>query len=155
MHQHDIRRGHLGKGALVALGLAAAGTAAAATALAGTASAATTPATHTLRLTAVQLSDVVVKDVDVATDQDLQQGQVTGYDVTSCAIDLRAHASTCQAAVARADGMIFGRARVDLTTGRGHGKITGGRGAYAGARGTITIRATGPDSTDIVLAYRT
>ena len=108
---------------------------------------------HTLRLTAVQISDVMVRGVDVATDRDMQHGKVTGYDVTSCRIHLSTRTATCQVAVARAGGMIVGRARINLATGAGHGVITGGTGTFSGARGTISTRATGPATTRVTLVY--
>jgi hypothetical protein len=137
--------------ALVSVALA--GTAVSAVVAAGLGPADAAPAGHTLRLDTMQITDVMVHGVDVATDQDRQHGTVTGYDVTSCQINVHTHVANCEAAVARAGGMLFGHARINLSTGSGHGVITGGTGQFHGVSGTITVRAAGPDAAKIKLVY--
>jgi hypothetical protein len=73
--------------------------------------------------------------------------------VTSCRIHLTTRVADCQAAIARAGGMIFGHAKVDLATGAGHGVITGGTGKFKGVRGTIVTQASSPTSTKVTLVY--
>jgi hypothetical protein len=109
---------------------------------------------HTLRLSATQTSDTIVDGVDVATDQDSQNGKTTGYDVTSCVIDVTTHLASCDVAVARSGGVLFGHATTDVRTGKGHGRITGGLRSFSGARGTIGVApGSGPNVSMITISY--
>jgi hypothetical protein len=108
-------------------------------ALVGTDAASASSRTHTLRITTNQLQDRIVDNVDIATDADSQHGQVTGYDVTSCRVSVRTDVARCDVAVARAHGLLYGHARVDVTTGQGSGRVTGGTRRFAHARGTIKV----------------
>lgn len=124
---------------LVALGAGAVALAGG-TAIAFAAGAASAAApTHTLTLVTHQLQDTMVKGVDVATDKDLQHGAVTGYDVTSCRVDIVSHIARCDVAIARSGGVLIGRAHVNVETGIGGGTVTGGTRQFHGATGTITI----------------
>jgi hypothetical protein len=98
---------------------------------------------HTLRIAATQTSDTIVNGTDVATDRDDQNGKTTGYDVTSCLVDPTTHLANCAVALARPGGVLFGHATVDVQTGNGHGRITGGLRSFSGASGTISV-APGP-----------
>lgn len=110
-----------------------------ATALLGAGAASAQAPTHTFTLVNRQLQDTMVNGVDVATDKDLQHGSVTGYDVTSCKVNIVSHAARCDVALARAGGLLIGHARVNLDTGAGTGAITGGTRQFQGASGTMTI----------------
>lgn len=99
---------------------------------------------HTMRFIGTQLKDVQVGYKDVATDKNTSKGNVVGYDVTSCLIDIHTHVATCTVAMARAKGILYGRAKVDVDTGKGSGTVSGGLGGFRGATGTMTI-SPGPD----------
>jgi hypothetical protein len=130
------------------------GTAAVVAGAAGVSAAPAAPTTHTLRLTTAQIKDVIVKGVDVATDSDMQKGKTTGYDVTSCVIDSNTHKASCTVAVARSKGLIVGRAVVNVLTGKGSGKVTGGTRSFKGARGTITVApGSSANTSKITLRY--
>lgn len=122
-------------------------------ATAATGSAATT--SHTMRFVGSQLKDVQSGYTDVATDKNTWKGKTTGYDVTSCVIDIHTHVATCKVAIARAQGILFGRAHVNVDTGKGSGTVTGGSGGFHGATGTMTIEP-GPnqDSNKITINYQ-
>jgi hypothetical protein len=96
---------------------------------------------HTFTIVNHQLQDAMVNGVDVATDKDLQHGAVTGYDVTACRVDITTHIARCDVALARAGGVLIGRARVNLDTGHGSGTVTGGTRQFQGATGTFAIAA--------------
>ena len=100
--------------------------------------------THTLTFTSVQLQDRIVHDVDVATDKDLQHGTVTGYDVTSCRVNVTTHIARCDVAIARAAGLLYAHAAINLNSGDGSGVVTGGTRRFAGATGTVTV-SSGPN----------
>jgi hypothetical protein len=103
----------------------------------GPASAHTT--VHTLSFTSHQLADRIVNDTDIAASKDLQHGTVAGYDLTRCKVNVTTHLAHCDVAIARAAGMLFGRAHVNVETGKGAGTVTGGTARFAGATGTITV----------------
>jgi len=110
---------------------------------------------HTMRFVGAQIQDVMAHDKDVATDKDTTKGETVGYDVTSCAVDIQTHVATCTVAVARAKGILYGRAKVNVDTGKGTGTVTGGLGGYKGATGSVTI-SPGPNqnSTKITITYQ-
>lgn len=110
---------------------------------------------HTMRFVATQIKDVMVHDQDVATDKNTHSGKTVGYDVTSCAIDISTHVATCSVAVARAQGMLYGNAKVNVDTGKGSGTVTGGLGSFHGATGTITVNpGSSPNSNKITINYQ-
>lgn len=112
------------------------------------------PTMHTLRLTTTQLRDVLVHQADVATDVDREGGTTTGYDVTSCLVSTRTHLASCDVALARARGVIYGHANVSVVTGQGSGKVTGGASGFAGAKGTIIIAPSSAANTSkITIRY--
>jgi hypothetical protein len=107
------------KTTLVAAGAALA-TAALGLGLDGAASAHTT--THTLSFRSHQIADRIINDTDLAASKELQNGNVTGYDLTRCKVDVAVRPM-----------------RHDVDTGKGSGTVTGGTGRFAGATGTITV----------------
>ena len=121
--------------------------------VATTAAAAPATTTHTLHLTTKQLQDVMAGHTDVAADKDMQRGETTGYDATSCRIDLQTHVASCLIAVARRNGMLFGHAHINLDTGKGTGKITGGLGGLKGATGTISAAPGATKNTTAVTVH--
>ena len=112
-------------------------------------------ATHTLKMTSVQIKDVMVNGVDVAADRDVQNGKTTGLDTTSCQVNQHTFMATCDVALARADGMLYGHADINVSTGKGSGTVIGGTRAYKGSTGTISV-APGPqpNSPHITIVYR-
>jgi hypothetical protein len=111
--------------------------------------------THTFRIAATQTSDTILNGVDVATDQDRQNGKTTGYDVTSCLVDTTTHLANCDVALARSGGVLYGHSTVDVRTGRGSGRITGGLRSFSGAHGTISVTpGPSPDVSMITISYR-
>ena len=122
------------KTALVAAGAALA-TAALGLGLDAAASAHTT--THTLTFRSHQIADRIVNDTDLAASKEVQHGSVTGYDLTRCKVDVQTHIARCDVAIERVPGMLFGRAHVNVLTGKGSGTVTGGTHRFAGAMGTI------------------
>lgn len=132
--------------------LAAVGTAAGA----GVASAANSAATtHTMQFVATQIKDVMVNNTDVATDKNAQGGKIVGYDLTSCTINITTHMGNCSYAVARAQGVLYGTAKVNVDTGKGSGTVSGGTKSFNGARGTITINpGSSQNTTKITVNYQ-
>lgn len=94
--------------------------------------------THTLTFKTQQISHKVIGNVDVAANKELQNGAVTGYDATSCRLDLQTHVAHCDVAAARAAGLIYAHVSIHLDTNRGSGVVTGGTRRFAGATGTVT-----------------
>lgn len=112
-------------------------------------------ASHTLKMTSVQFKDVMVNGVDVAADRDVQGGKTTGLDTTSCLINQRTFTATCDVALARADGLLYGHAVINVQTGKGSGTVTGGTRAYKGSTGTISVApGPNPNSAQITIVYR-
>ena len=95
--------------------------------------------THTMTFRTPQIQDRIINDVDVATDKNVHDGKVVGYDVTSCAVNVSTHIARCDVALARAAGVMYAHAHVNVTTNQGAGTVTGGTRHFAGATGTITV----------------
>jgi hypothetical protein len=112
-------------------------------------------ASHTLKMSSLQIKDVMVNGVDVAADRDVQGGKTTGFDATSCLINPKTFTATCDVALARADGMLYGHAVINVQTGKGSGTVTGGTRAYKGSTGTISVApGPNPNSPQITIVYR-
>jgi len=121
----------------------------------GVASASGAATTHTMQFVGSQIKDVMANDKDVATDKNTQNGKTVGYDVTSCAINITTHVATCTVAVARAQGILVGKAKVNVDTGKGSGTVTGGTGGFHGATGTMTINpGSSQNSNKITITYQ-
>jgi hypothetical protein len=95
--------------------------------------------THTMTFTTHQITDKIINGADVATDKNLRHGVVIGYDVTSCRVNVNTHVARCSVAIARAGGLMYARAHVNVETNKGGGVVTGGTGRFAGATGTIDV----------------
>jgi len=108
--------------------------------VAGAATGSASATSHTMRFVGTQIKDVQLGYVDVATDNNTSKGKTTGYDVTSCVIDIHTHVAACKVAIARAKGILYGHAKVNVDTGEGSGTVTGGSGGFHGATGTMTIK---------------
>ena len=121
----------------VALGVGVAGACAGIALSADGAAAQTT--SHRMRMTTRQIQDRLINGVDVATDKDLHDGVVTGYDVTSCRVSPQNHLAVCDVAIARAGGLLYVHTKVDVNTGRGTGAVTGGTRHFRDASGSVSI----------------
>jgi len=96
-------------------------------------------ATHRITLTTHQLQDHVINGVDVATDRDVHNGAVAGYDVTSCRVNPQTHLAACDVALALAGGILYAHAKINVVTGRGTGTVTGGTRRFHDATGSVTV----------------
>ena len=96
-------------------------------------------AIHTMTFRTPQIQDRQINDTDVATDKNVHNGTVVGYDVTSCRVDVTTHIARCDVALARAAGLMYARAHVNVVTGQGGGTVTGGTRHFDGASGTVTV----------------
>lgn len=121
----------------VLTGAAALATAAVGLGLDGSASA--HAAVHTMTFRTPQIQDRHVGDTDVATDKNVHAGKVVGYDVTSCKVNVQTHIARCDVALARAAGLMYARAHVNVETGHGAGTVTGGTRHFTGASGTVSV----------------
>ena len=95
--------------------------------------------THTMTFRTPQIQDKQVGDTDVATDKNVHDGKVIGYDVTSCKIDITTHIARCDVALARAAGLMYAHVHVNVDTGLGGGTVTGGTRHFAGASGSVSV----------------
>lgn len=98
-------------------------------------------ASHTMTFKTHQIADKTIGSSDVATDRNSRAGGVVGYDVTSCKIDINTSVAHCDVALARAAGLMYARAHINVDTGRGSGVVTGGTRRFAGATGTLAVAA--------------
>ena len=95
--------------------------------------------THTMAFRSPQIADRQIGKSDVAADKNVSNGKVVGYDVTSCRIDLQTHIARCDVALARAAGLMYAHAHVNVDSGQGGGTVTGGTRRFAGATGTVSV----------------
>jgi hypothetical protein len=121
------------------------------------ASAGTTQAhSTTLRFTSVQQQALQNGANEVTSGKDVHDGTVSGFDATTCVANIQTHTASCDAAVARMNGVLYGHVVVSLSTGTGSGRVTGGSGAYKGATGTISVApGSAPGTIRIAITYRT
>ena len=111
---------------------------------------------HTLRLTAAPLGELQSGNHDITAGSDTQSGKATGFDASTCVVNVVTHSASCDAAVARAHGLIYAHVTVSLSTGQGHGTVTGGTRAYRRAAGTVTVAPGSAQNTiRITLVYQT
>ena len=118
------------------------------------AASAKTPATQTIRGHLIESSDFGWATGYVSIDKDFRpNGTRLASDMTTCrAANTAAPAARCDAAIGLRKGMIT---ITFLETGSPapvHGQVTGGTGAYAGAKGSVTIveghNSKGPSTAD-------
>jgi hypothetical protein len=72
----------------------------------------------------------------VATEANRHHGKVVGYDTISGKFNLKTHRAFIRVALSRKGGLLFAQANVG-ESGHFTGKVTGGRGRFSGARGTL------------------
>jgi hypothetical protein len=118
--------------ATVATGLAVATTVDTASATAPTAKA------HHLKFVAIQTgSHGVGPRSFVGTDVNRHHGKVVGYDTISGKFNRHTHKAFLRVALSRKGGLLFGQLTISGQSGHFTGKVTGGRGRFSGATGTI------------------
>jgi hypothetical protein len=72
----------------------------------------------------------------VATEANRHHGKVVGYDTISGKFNVQTHRAFIRVALSRKGGLLFAQANVG-ESGHFTGKVTGGRGRFSGARGTL------------------
>jgi hypothetical protein len=92
-----------------------------------------------IKLVSVQQSQTQTKDGFVIHDNDLINGKKAGRDTLTCKIVSQTKAN-CRLLIALAGGTIKGTFVIVLSKSSGGGKITGGTGTYASAKGTFTYK---------------
>lgn len=126
----------LGTGAAVVI---AAGSLVAAT------SASAGSSSHTLHLKAKVLKTVETsKSTSVETDVLRKAGKTVGFETQSC--NFGGTSDACAVTFALKNGTLIGATTSPISQSSSvkyKGKITGGRGKYAGDKGTIAVSATG------------
>jgi hypothetical protein len=117
------------------------------------AGASTHATTHTLRFTSVQRGSAPLsKSVRAQTDKDLSpSGKLIGYDLLRFA-----GRSSGGVALAISGGFMYGTLHF-TSSPVVHGHVTGGTGAYRGARGTVTARVLNQSGsrTAVTIKYHT
>jgi len=139
--------------------IAVAGTAAALSATAAfllPAGAGASTTTHTLKFTSVRQASVnFSKTTGAASDKDVKNGTVIGYDILRFVFNPKTNTASIGAALDTKDGFLYGVLR-ESASGVSRGKVTGGTGRYAGATGTITARSNkAGDRTAVTITYHT
>jgi hypothetical protein len=125
---------------LIAIGVASAATVATglvvATTLDTASATAPTAKAHHLRFVAVQTASHGVGPRSfVGTDVNRHHGKVVGYDTFSGKFN---HGKAfLRVAISRKGGLLFGHITISGPSGHFTGKVTGGRGRFSGATGTI------------------
>lgn len=99
-------------------------------------------ATHTLAFTSVQQATVQFsKTTGASEDKDVSKaGKVIGYDVLRFTFKPKTNTASIGVAVDLKGGFLYGVMRESGAPVL-HGTVTGGTGAFAGAKGTITARS--------------
>jgi hypothetical protein len=72
----------------------------------------------------------------VGTEVNRRHGKVVGYDTLSGKFNFQTHRVFVRVAISRKGGLLFVQANVG-ESGHFTGKVTGGRGRFSGARGTV------------------
>lgn len=97
---------------------------------------------HTLTFTSVRIAATQFsRPVSAQDDKDVSKaGKVIGFDVLRFSADPKTHAAAINVAADLAGGILYGK-----MTSNGspdiRGTVTGGTGAFKGAKGTITARS--------------
>ena len=100
-----------------------------------------------ITFTAVQVSEKHPSDTSfIIKDNDLVNGKKVGTDTLSCSIVSQTKAN-CKIVIARKDGTIKASFVLPFTASKGAGTITGGTGAYAGAKGTFSYKNLNDEGT--------
>jgi hypothetical protein len=74
----------------------------------------------------------------VGTDVNRHHGKIVGYDTISGKFNPHTHNAFLRVALSRKGGLLFAHITIKGPSGPFTGKVTGGRGRFSGARGTVT-----------------
>ena len=109
--------------------------------------------THTMVFTAHQLGSKQTSPTSfVNAEKDVNAGKVVGFDVLSGSYNPSTKSTVVKIAISRRGGILYAELHgTDSLAGR----VTGGSGAYAGVKGTITAAQGSGDSVRVTLTYRT
>ncbi len=113
------------------------------------------PVTHTYKFVAISdKGHNLGRNGFVGTEVDRVRGHVVGYDLLSGIYNPATQNVKIYVAVTRRGGMIFGRVHNTSQTTYA-GRITGGSGKFAGAKGTVTAKNAPRDNnkTFVTLHY--
>ena len=116
-------------------------------------------ATHTLKFISVQKSAVMFsKTTGANQDTDVNaKGKAVGFDMIYFAAT-SATTGAVNVTVDTAGGFLYGTGTINIKTGVfTNGKVTGGTGAFAGAKGTIKAKALNASGTRtaVTITYST
>ena len=123
---------------LIAIGVASAATVATGLGVATTVDGASAAAkVHHLKFVAVSTAGHRVGDrTFVGTEVNRHQGKIVGYDTLSGKFNFHTGKAFVRVAISRKGGLLFAQANVGQS-GPFTGKVTGGRGRFSGATGTV------------------
>lgn len=112
-------------------------------------------ASHTLHFTSRELRTTPLGKTEMAeVDRDFAASKTLGFNATHCTFDFTTGVAHCNLAAAFKGGMLYGKIAVNGMQGTGKGTVTGGTGAYKGARGTVTSQPTSRKSdTKVTIVY--
>jgi hypothetical protein len=124
---------------LVAIGVASAATVATGLGVATTADGASAPAkVHHLKFVIIDGPAHRVGPRSFAgTDVNRHQGKIVGYDTFTVKFNFHAEKAFVRQAFSRKGGLLFAGTPTVSDHGPFTGKVTGGRGRFSGARGTV------------------
>jgi hypothetical protein len=121
------------------------------------ASASADHATHTLKLISVTKKMVSFTKTSVGIqDTDVNKaGKVIGFDEIY-GVETSPTTSAANVTLDTTGGMLYGTFTINLRTGNiSDGKVTGGTGAFKGARGTLKATAINSVKSAVTITYRT
>lgn len=111
--------------------------------------------THTLVLHGTTLSAKQIgKSYEVEANALHKSGKLVGYSTDSCFFG--GTQDKCSVTYTLKGGDLYGHATFPITKGTSSvakGKITGGLGAFSGAKGTIKVQTSGPNAGTVTLKY--
>lgn len=90
----------------------------------------------------------------IITSQLLRSGHDAGRGIATC-VPASSAAFSCKNAYALAGGVLIFRDTVNVGNGTLKGTVTGGSGAFAGARGSITGKSRGGRGVSVTIDYYT
>ena len=136
------------------VGLGAAAVLGGTCALAVPAIASTQTTTHTLKFTSVSGPGInFSKSTAGQQDKDLNsKGKLIGFDELYLTFNMKTGAGTGNVALVVKGGILYGTLK--LTQSSISGKVTGGTGAFAGAKGTITAHNLNKAGTKTAVTIR-
>jgi hypothetical protein len=112
--------------------------------------------THTLKFISVQKNSVNFTKVTVGQqDTDVNaKGKTIGFDELYIVFHPKTKTGTANATLDTNGGMLYAVLKVSIS-GKSHGTVTGGTGAFKGATGTISGKSISSTKTAVTVTYRT